>query len=107
MAAYARFVELVRVYNSERGMGLSDSVSAAIDACIAEGRLPTYLEEKRAEVSDMFLTEFDAERQRQLDRQEGFEDGIEQGIETAFESLVEKGLITPEQAAEQKAALKC
>lgn len=102
LAGYARFVELVRMYNLGEGMELSAAVDAAIGGCIEEGHLASYFEEKRAEVFDMFLTEYDAERQRELDRQEGFDEGIEQGIEGTLASLVEKGLITPEQAAAEK-----
>lgn len=88
LASYARFVELVRVYNAERGMDLAAAIGAAIDDCVAEGHLASYFEEKRAEVSDMFLTEYNAERQRELDRQEGFDEGVEQGIEQGIEQSV-------------------
>ncbi|MBQ9044095.1 MAG: hypothetical protein IJ111_14930 [Eggerthellaceae bacterium] len=101
LAGYARFVELVRMYNDGGQMSLADAVAAAIEQCVEEGHLADYLKEKRAEVFDMFLTEYDAERQRELDRQEG----IEQGIDIALSRLVELGAITPEQAAEQKREL--
>ena len=106
LAAYARFVELVRVYNSERGMGLPAAVGAAIDECVAEGHLAAYFREKRAEAIDMFLTEYDPERQRALDRRDALEEGREMGVSNVLADLVKKGLLTEEQAAAEIESLK-
>lgn len=56
LEGYARFVELVRMYNDDGQMSLADAVGAAIDQC----------------------------------------------IEIALARPVERGAITPEQAAEQR-----
>ena len=87
LAGYSHFVGLVREYNVVRGMPLRDAVDRAMDECIAEGHLAEYLKEKRAEVRDMFMTEFDEEKRRQLDRQEGYEDGREKERERVAERL--------------------
>ena len=64
LAAHVRFVELVRVCNSERGTDLPDAVGKAIETRIAEGHLPGYLEDEKAKVFDMLLTEYDPVLQR-------------------------------------------
>ncbi len=87
LAGYSHFVGLMREYNVVRGMPLRDAVDRAMDECIAEGHLAEYLREKRAEVRDMFMTEFDEEKRRQLDRQEGYEDGCEKERERVAERL--------------------
>ncbi len=81
LAGYSFFISRVQEYNSYQEIGLTDAVSYAIEDCIREGYLESYLREKKAEVHDMILTEWDAEHQRELDRQEGFEAGREQGHE--------------------------
>ena len=50
----------------------------------------------------MFLTEYNPERQRALERR----DALEEGIELAFAEKVKKGLLTEEQAAAEKAELE-
>ena len=102
LAGYAFFVGRVREYNRVGGVPLEDAVEAAIDDCIATGHLAEYLREKRAEVRDMFLTEYDAERQRELDKREGYEQGIEQ----VLSGLVESGAISQEQADAERAKAK-
>ena len=92
LEGYSYFVERVRVYNSVEGATLSEAVGGAMDDCIATGRLVEYLTQKRAEVFDMFKTEFDEERQRRLDRRDGFEDGMQQGLAQGLERGIEQGL---------------
>ena len=89
LRGYARFVAKVRAY--EPGRGLERAVSDAVDECIAEGVLADYFRERKAEVADMFMTEYDAERQRLLDREEGRAGML-------FE-LVADGLLSEEEAA--------
>lgn len=111
LRGYAAFVAKVRSGMAEKGLGRA--VADAVDECIAEGVLADYLRGRKAEVIDMFMTEYDAEHQRELDRrdarQEGIEQGIQQGMEQGAEQvlahLVDSGAITPEQAASERAAL--
>ena len=79
-------------------MPLAEALDAAIEDCIAAGRLASYLEHKKAEVRMIFLDEYDAELLREQDRQEGFEIGLEQGLEQGQEQGLKKGL---EQGQEQ------
>ena len=69
---------------------------------LAASSLAAHFREKRAEAIDMFLTEYNPERQRALERR----DALEEGIELAFAEKVKKGLLTEEQAAAEKAELE-
>lgn len=114
LRGYAAFVAKVRAGMASKDLGRA--VSDAIDECIAEGVLASYLRGRKAEVIDMFMTEYDAERQRELDRRDAREEGVEQGIkqgvrqgirqgvEQTLAHLVESGAITADQAAAELAA---
>ena len=66
----------VREYNRVAGMPLEDAVDAAIDACAERGGpLAGYLKEKRAEVFEMFLLDYDEEHVRLGERELGREEG--------------------------------
>ena len=100
-------------------MNLNDAVEAAVDQCIEEGVLTEYLRRQRAEVCEMFLTEYDeADERRRLEnevriakehaqeqghrqgceqgleegRQQGLEEGLEQGLERGLQKGIEQGL---------------
>ncbi len=55
------------------------AVSETVNECIREGILADVLSRQKAEVIALFLTEFDAEKQKRLDYSEGVEDGKELG----------------------------
>ena len=70
--------------NAEHNQELLDSCPAfeqAIDRCIQENHLKSYLLKKKAEVSLMLLTEFNQEAFARVIRNEGVEEGIEIGVE--------------------------
>ena len=88
-------------------MNLNDAVEAAVDQCIEEGVLTEYLRRQRAEVCEMFLTEYDeADERRRLENEvriakehaqeqghrQGFEEGRQQGLEEGLEEGRQQGL---------------
>ena len=87
---YAWFVDAVRRYQSEKM-----DLDAAVDAGI--GEMPDYYVIKpfiianRAEVKDMFLTEYNEEKVMEKAREEamkeGREEGREEGKKQAYESV--------------------
>lgn len=78
LAGYAHFVALVRRAR-ENGRTLDQAVDEAMASCIAEGVLEEYLRKRRAEVKDMFLTEYDQERHERCLLEEGRREGREEG----------------------------
>ena len=91
LAAYAELVRRAEAYREI--MGLDGAVKRAIDEMVEEGgALSEYLRAKRAEVADMFMTEFDAEGLREFDRNEGFEEGVGQTEAALLKHLREMGV---------------
>lgn len=74
LAGYAHFIALVRRAR-DNGCTLSLAVDEAVETCIDEGVLVGYLRRHRAEVKDMFLTEYDQERHERCLREEGRKEG--------------------------------
>ncbi len=95
MREYSEFVQTSREY-MKRGRDVRQSLSEAIDDCIAYGILSEFLRKNRMEVLGMFLEEFDAEKYERTIRREGREEGIElgmkQGINQGMKQGVEQGL---------------
>ena len=77
LAGYAHFVSLARTYS--RTYARSEAVDLAVRQCIREGVLTDFFTENRAEVIDLFLTEWDEEKYRDLLRREAEEDGYAAG----------------------------
>jgi flagellar biosynthesis/type III secretory pathway protein FliH len=81
LAGYAHFVALFRAAR-DNGLDKNKAIDLAMRQCESEGVLADYLSEQRAEVKDMFLTEYDEERQRRIDereKQERYEEGLAEG----------------------------
>ena len=78
LASYAHFIALVRRAR-DNGCTLSLAVNEAVETCIDEGVLVGYLRRHRAEVKDMFLTEYDQERHDRCLREEGRKEGRKEG----------------------------
>ena len=74
----ALLVQYIREFQT-RGSELREAVEKAIDRCIQENHLKSYLLKKKAEVSLMLLTEFNQEAFARAIRNEGVEEGIEKG----------------------------
>ena len=78
LKGYALLVQYIREFQA-MGCELKEAVEKAIDRCIQENHLKSYLLKKKAEVSLMLLTEFNQEAFVRVIRNEGIEEGIEQG----------------------------
>lgn len=63
----------VRVRKYAKPMGIEKAVERAVAECIREGILSEFLSRNRAEAIKMSIYEYDEERQRIFDRQEGME----------------------------------
>ena len=77
---YAAFVDISRQYISERE-DRNEALNMAVDHCIEEGILSSFLRKNRAEVLGMLLEEFDAEKYERTLREEGREEGRREGRE--------------------------
>ena len=93
---YAWIVDAVRKHQAEK-LDLDAAVDAALDEMPDAFVLKAFLLEHRAEVKNMFLTEYNEEKVMEKERQEGKAEGI---IETLI-SLVKKGLLSIKDAADQ------
>lgn len=78
LKGYTLLVQYIREFQT-RGSELREAVEKAIDRCIQENHLKSYLLKKKAEVSLMLLTEFNQEAFARAIRNEGVEEGIEKG----------------------------
>ena len=91
LTSYADFVE--RVAQKREIMTRSEAIDETIDEMIAEGGpLSEYLRSKRAEVADMFMTEYDEAAALKCQREEGFEEGLEAGAHALAARLREMGV---------------
>ncbi len=93
---YAWIVDAVRKHQTEK-LDLDAAVDAALDEMPESFVLKAFLLEHRAEVKNMFLTEWNQEKILEKERQEGRAEGI---IVTLI-SLVKKGLLSIKDAADQ------
>lgn len=83
---YAEYTYKVREY--AKTMDISDAVEKAITECIREGILADFLKQNKAEAKKMSIYEYDEERQRRFDREEGREEG-----ETRILTLINKLIV--------------
>lgn len=74
LKGYALLVLYIREFQA-MGCELKEAVEKAIDRCIQENHLKSYLLKKKAEVSLMLLTEFNQEAFVRVIRNEGIEEG--------------------------------
>ena len=72
---YAEFVTLVR--ENRRSMKVEKAVESAVNDCIKQGILREFLVKHKAQVIKMSIYEYDEEKQRKLDREEGVGIGVE------------------------------
>ena len=98
---YVRFVGCGRRF-IDSGMDSKTAVTAAVNKCIDEGIMSDILREHKAEVIGMVLNEWDSEKMRRLDREEGREEGRIEGRDAtlleAIRNLVKNVGMTVEQA---------
>ncbi len=81
---YAFLIEEIRK-NLRLGTPLASAVDQAVEICINEGILKTFLLRHRAEVKNVILEEFDWKKQIQLERKESYGEGLELGLERGRE----------------------
>ena len=90
LAGYAHFIGLVQ--RTPAAMMTPELVDAAVRQCIADGYLVDYLTERRAEVVNMMLYEWNAEEAIRMIQQEAIEDGLAEGRERGLAEGREQGL---------------
>ena len=84
LSDYVIYTSRVREYAEQ--MKIEAAVEKAITECIVEGILADFMTKYRAEAKKMSIYEYDEERQRIWDREEGKEEGIKEG-ENRFAAL--------------------
>jgi hypothetical protein len=87
LRGYSLFVDGVRK-RLRGGVPLADAVAASVDACIDGGILTEYFKERRSEVADIFMTEYDEakvlERVGKASYRHGREDGYGEGHSAGY-----------------------
>ena len=83
---YMIFVDKVRKYSQEKK--LEEAVEQTIEECLQENVLADFLRKSKAEVKVVCIYEYDAERQRIFDREEGYEDGCADGQKAERERCI-------------------
>ena len=76
LEGYAYFVDAVRGY-LEWGYELEEAIDHAIDKCVSEDKIADILVKNRAEVKNMFLTDFDEKKYRKMLARDAREEGRE------------------------------
>ena len=94
LSDYVIYTSRVRAYAEQ--MKIEDAVERAITECIVEGILVDFLTKYKAEAKKMSIYEYDEERQRIWDREEGKEEGeklgLTKGLETSIKIMHDLGL---------------
>lgn len=85
-----QYVDMVRNY--QKDMELSKAVQKAVDQCIKNNILRTFLLANKSEVVSMTIFEYDEELHKKTLLEEGYEDGLGDGEMLAIISLVCKKL---------------
>ena len=96
---YSTFVE--EVIENNKTMNIKDAVNKSVEDCIKNNVLKEFLTIHRKEVVDMCLTEFDEIKWGELMKGEGREEGKTEGKQNTVFSLVKKGKLTLDEAAEE------
>ncbi len=91
LGEYMQYVDCVREYNKE--MSLEDAVEKAIEDSIRKGILVDFLSQNRKEVAGMCLQEWDQERFKEVNYEEGYEDGKLEGRLKEKHEIVRKMLM--------------
>lgn len=104
---YAQFIDLVRK-KLQQADDKEKAMRQAVDECIEKGILAEILYKNKMEVIEVFLTEYDEEKQRIIEEKEreeelreSWEAGEQNGIRKGFYSLVQDGDIPVELGAKK------
>lgn len=85
------FVDKVRRYSQEQT--LEEAVKRTIRECMEEDVMADFLKRNRAEVVKMCLYEYDGEKQREFDREEGRQELLEEQIRANVKKGYSKEII--------------
>ena len=96
LAGYAELV--ARVRKNGATMEFGKAVDTAVSSCIQDGVLSGYLTPRRAEVKDMFMTEYDEDRVHEWYREEGREEGREEATLKSVSAIMKSMGLSAEQA---------
>ena len=88
---YAYFIQKVRDF-LEEGLIRDAAIDRAVIHCIEADVLKDFLSRHRAEVKDLFLTEYDEKLHEQTLKEEGRMEGVKQGIEQGIKQGIEQGI---------------
>ncbi len=77
LAEYAYYVEKVREYSKDRP--IKEAVKLAIEECIKNDKLATFLRTHRDEVTHVSIYEYDAEKHIAMEKEESWNDGRNEG----------------------------
>ena len=91
MRDYMIFVDKVRKYSQEQT--LEDAVEQTIRECMEEDVMADFLKRNRAEVVKMCLYEYDEEKQREFDREEGKQELLREQVQKNLEKGYSKEMI--------------
>ena len=91
MRDYMIFVDKVRRYSQEQT--LEDAVEQTIRECMEEDVMADFLKRNRAEVVKMCLYEYDEEKQREFDREEGKQELLREQVQKNLEKGYSKEMI--------------
>ena len=101
---YMHLINLVNEFKAEN-LPAAEAVDMAVKQCISEGVLDEFLKKHRAEVADMFLTEFDEKAYWRGAHDEGFDEGFDkgkaEGLAEGLAGLVCDGLLALSEAAKR------
>ena len=90
MRDYMIFVDKVRKYSQEQT--LEDAVEQTIRECMEEDVMADFLKRNRAEVVKMCLYEYDEEKQREFDREEGKQELLREQVQKNLEKGYSKAM---------------
>jgi predicted transposase/invertase (TIGR01784 family) len=88
LQGYAMLIAEVRK-NLHTDMARDEAIVAAINDCIDQGILQTFLHEHYGEVAKMLNNEYDAEAERRVLRQEGKQEGRQEGKQEGLQEGVD------------------
>ena len=90
LSEYSFFVQKARGYMLV-GQGREEAIGMAVEECIREGILTSFLEKYGREVIKMLFKEITMEEYGDIREADGIEKGMEKGIEKGMEKGIEKG----------------
>ncbi len=79
--------------NGDEGMSPGESINAALDDCIEDGIFKEYFVERRAKVADIFMSEYDEERVREIAAKANYRWGHDDGYIEGHDAGFDEGLL--------------